>query len=88
MPEITLIIENIVGLHARPASVFVRTAAGFKSEITVSHGEKTANGKSILTVLTLGAHKGAEVVVKAEGEDADAALTALKELVESNFGEE
>ena len=88
MPEITLIIENIVGLHARPASVFVRTAAGFNSEITVSHGEKTANGKSILTVLTLGAHKGAEVVVKAEGEDADAALTALKELVESNFGEE
>lgn len=87
MPEITLTIENKVGLHARPASKFVRMATEFASEITVSYADKSVNAKSILTVLTLGAHKGAEINIKAEGEDADDALAALKELVESNFGE-
>jgi phosphocarrier protein HPr len=87
MPEITLIVENEVGLHARPASVFVRTASGFSSDITVSHGEKSVNAKSILSVLTLGAHKGAVVVVNAKGEDAGEALSALKDLVDNNFGE-
>lgn len=87
MPEITLIIENEVGLHARPASAFVQKAASFSCDITVSHGDKTVNAKSILSVLTLGAHKGATVVVSAEGEDAEEALSALKELVDTNFGE-
>ena len=88
MPEITLTVNHEVGLHARPASAFVKTAAGFSSDITVTHGEKTANAKSILTVLTLGAHKGAEILIKAEGDDADDALKALEELVNNNFGEE
>jgi phosphotransferase system HPr (HPr) family protein len=87
MPEINLIVTNEVGLHARPASVFVQTAAKFSSEIEVSYGEKTVNAKSILAVLTLGAHKDAEIVVKAEGDDAEDALKALEELVLSNFGE-
>lgn len=88
MPEIKLIVTNEVGLHARPASVFVQTAAKFSSEIEVAYQEKTVNAKSILAVLTLGAHKDAEIVVKAEGDDADDALKALEELVLSNFGEE
>ena len=88
MPEINLIVTNEVGLHARPASVFVQTAAKFSSEIEVTYGEKTVNAKSILAVLTLGAHKDAEIVVKAEGDDAEDALKALEELVLSNFGEE
>jgi phosphotransferase system HPr (HPr) family protein len=88
MPEIKLIVTNEVGLHARPASVFVQTAAKFSSEIEVTYQEKTVNAKSILAVLTLGAHKDAEIVVKAEGDDADDALKALEELVLSNFGEE
>lgn len=88
MPEIKLKVSNEVGLHARPASVFVQTAAKFSSEIEVTYQEKTVNAKSILAVLTLGAHKDAEIVVKAEGDDADDALKALEELVLSNFGEE
>ena len=87
MPEIKLTIIHDVGLHARPASAFVQTAAKFSSDIEVTHGEITANAKSILAVLTLGAHKDAEIVVKAEGEDADEALKALEELVLDNFGE-
>ena len=72
MPEITLTVNHEVGLHARPASMFVQTAAKFTSDIEVTHGETTANAKSILAVLTLGAHKDAEIVIKAEGEDAKA----------------
>ena len=88
MPEKKVIVTHKVGLHARPASLFVQTAAKFSSDITVSHEDRTANAKSILTVLTLGAHKGAEILIKAEGDDAEDALTALEELVLSNFGEE
>ena len=88
MPEVTVTVNHEVGLHARPASLFVQTAAKFSSEIDVMHGEKTANAKSILTVLTLGAQKGAEITIKAEGADAEEALTALAQLVLDNFGEE
>jgi phosphotransferase system HPr (HPr) family protein len=88
MPEVTVTVNHEVGLHARPASLFVQTAAKFLSDIEVTHGEKTANAKSILTVLTLGAQKGAEITIKAEGGDAEEALTALEQLVLENFGEE
>lgn len=87
MPEIKLTINHEVGLHARPASMFVQTAAKFSSDIEVTHGETKANAKSILAVLTLGAHKGSEIVISAEGEDAEEALKALEELVLDNFGE-
>jgi phosphotransferase system HPr (HPr) family protein len=87
MPEINLTVNHEVGLHARPASMFVQTAAKFSSDIEVTHGETTANAKSILSVLTLGAHKGAKIHVKAEGKDAEEALKALEELVLNNFGE-
>jgi phosphocarrier protein len=88
MPEITLTINHGAGLHARPASLFVKTASQFGSDITVTHGERVANAKSMLKVLTLGANKGASIIVNAEGADADAALDALQELVDNNFGEE
>jgi phosphocarrier protein HPr len=87
MPTITLTINHEAGLHARPAALFVQTAGKFASSITVTHGERTANAKSILTVLTLGAKQGSEVTIHAEGDDAQQALDALRELVESNFGE-
>ncbi len=87
MPEITLIIHHEVGLHARPASAFVKTASKFKSTITVKHGERSSNAKSILGVLTLGAQKDAQIMINAEGEDALEALQALETLVNDNFGE-
>lgn len=89
MAEITLEIKNKVGLHARPASLFVQTANKFKSDIRVTNtsNNTTANAKSILNILTLGANQGCEINMKAEGEDADQALAALKELFDTNFGE-
>lgn len=88
MPEKTVIITHKVGLHARPASVFVQTASKFASEISVSCEGRTANAKSILTVLTLGANQGAKITISTEGEDAQEALDTLVALVEDNFGED
>lgn len=87
MPEITLTVHHKVGLHARPAAQFVRTAKQFNSDVKVTHGEREANAKSILGVLTLGANQGAVVTICAEGDDAEQALAALEALIEDNFGE-
>ena len=87
MPEITLTIHHAVGLHARPAALFVQTAKQFRSNLKVIHGAKEANGKSILNVLALGVDQDAAITLQAEGEDADQALAALKNLIENNFGE-
>ena len=87
MPETTLTIHHQVGLHARPAALFIQTAKQFDSNIMVTHGEREANAKSILSMLTLGADQGAVITVHAEGEDAEQALAALRALVEDNFGE-
>ena len=89
MAEIIITIKNKVGLHARPASLFVQAANKYKSDIRVTNtsNNTTANAKSILNVLTLGANQGCEIHMKAEGEDADEALAALKELFDTNFGE-
>jgi phosphotransferase system HPr (HPr) family protein len=87
MPEITLTVNHEVGLHARPAAMFVKTAKQFSSTIEVAHGQRKANAKSILGILTLGAEQGAIITIHADGEDADAALAALQRLVDANFGE-
>ncbi|HEY6409464.1 MAG TPA: HPr family phosphocarrier protein [Ktedonobacteraceae bacterium] len=86
--ETSLVITNKVGLHARPASVLVQTAACFQSKIQALYGEKTANAKSILGVLKLGATVGAIIIVRAEGEDAEQAIAALTDLASRNFDEE
>jgi phosphocarrier protein len=87
MPEITLVVEHEEGLHLRPAAKFIRLARSFECDIKVTHGDRIANAKSELSVMTLGAHKGAEITIKAEGDDANEALAALKELINNNFGE-
>jgi phosphotransferase system HPr (HPr) family protein len=87
MPEITVRIQHNAGLHARPAAMFVQTANKYKATIKIRHGEREANAKSIMGILTLGASKGAEVTIYAEGSDAGQALFGLQELVENNFGE-
>jgi phosphotransferase system HPr (HPr) family protein len=90
MAEATIPVKHKVGLHARPASLFVQTAAKFSSKIKVKN--LTTNGnfvdaKSIIMVLTLGVMRDHEVVIQTDGTDADAALEALKSLIEGNFGE-
>jgi phosphotransferase system HPr (HPr) family protein len=86
--ETSVIITNQVGLHARPARLLVQTAAQFRSRIQLRHGEKTANAKSILGVLTLGAVLGDTIMLHAEGEDAEEALKVLADLVNHKFHEE
>ena len=69
------------GLHARPAAQFVKTAKGFSSEIVIVKGDKEANAKSSMKIMTLAAKKGDEIVIRAEGEDAQEAVEALVELI-------
>ena len=72
------------GLHARPAAQFVKTAKGFSSDIVVIKGEKQANAKSSLKIMTLGAKKGDSIVIRAEGDDAEVAVDALAELISAD----
>ncbi len=88
MQEVTLTVRHKVGLHARPAALFVQTAKQFKSDVHVSKDSRDVNAKSILHILTLGAGQGAVVTIRAEGEDEAEAVAALTQLVEDNFGEE
>ncbi len=87
MPEVKLVIRNKVGLHARPAVLFVQAAQGFQSDVRVIKDGKEGNAKSFKSVLALAVNQNDEVVVRAEGADADAALAALTKLVKDNFGE-
>lgn len=82
-----LLIKNRLGLHARPAALFVQTANRFKSEIEVRKGRTTANGKSIMGIMTLAAGPGTQIYIQANGPDAGRAITALTKLIRSNFGE-
>ncbi len=78
-------VAHPMGLHARPAALFVQTAKRFRSGIRVRHAEREANAKSILEVLALGVNSGADIQLKAEGDDAVEALEALRALVENDF---
>ena len=82
------VVRNKLGLHARPASMFVKTATGFTAEITVAKDGNIVDGKSILGVLMLAAGQGAAISVTADGEDASHALHALEILIQDGFGEE
>lgn len=86
--ETTVVITNKAGVHARPASIMVKTAAKFKSKVKLTAKGKTIDAKSIIMIMGMGLVKGTEVAISAEGEDAPEAVQALKELIESKFGEE
>ena len=86
--ETKVVISNRVGLHARPARLLVQTAAQFQSRIQVLSGEKSANARSIVGVLKLGAACGDILHIHAEGEDAQEAVKTLTDLIERKFDEE
>lgn len=88
MKEAVTPIVNRLGLHARPAAEFVKTAARFQASITVRKDALEVNGKSIMGMMMLAAECGSSLVIRAEGEDADAALAALAALVAAGFGED
>lgn len=80
-------IVNSLGMHARPAAQVVRLAAGFRATIELASDGQVVNGKSIMGVMTLAAECGAVVRVRATGDDAEAAVAALLELIAKGFGE-
>ena len=81
----TVIVQNPQGLHARPANLLAREASRFESRIDVIRGNERVDGKSILSILTLGAEHGAQLSIEAHGPDAQAAIAALVKLIESDF---
>jgi phosphocarrier protein HPr len=87
MLERTVTIRNRNGLHARPAAEIVKTAAKFKSDITLIRDDLEVNGKSIMGVMMLAAEYGSQLLLRVEGPDEAAAIDALATLIESKFGE-
>ncbi len=80
-------MNNPQGMHARPADMFVRTASRYESRVEIVKDTLRADGKSILSILTLAVEKGTQLVLEATGSDAEAALDALVKLIEQNFSE-
>ncbi len=88
MPERYIYIRNKLGLHARASAKLVSIASRFSSEITLIKDGIEVNGKSIMGIMMLAACKGTELLLRAEGSDAEEALEAIESLVNDRFGEE
>jgi phosphocarrier protein HPr len=88
MVEANVVIQNRLGLHARACSVFVKEASKYASHVTIARDGLEVNGKSILGVMMLAAERGAELLLRAEGSDEEAALAGLVRVVNEKFGEE
>ncbi len=76
-----LIIQNKTGLHARPAALFVQVANKYESSITIVKDDQEVNGKSIMGILMLAAEKGSRIVIVAAGDDAEAAVEELAQIL-------
>jgi phosphocarrier protein HPr len=87
MEKKEFIIKNRLGLHARAAAQLVQTSNRFRSEIVIEKEGLEVNGKSIMGILMLAAPMGSRIGVRADGEDADAAMTAIGRLIDDGFGE-
>ncbi len=81
------VVNNQVGLHARPATFFIQKANEFKSSIWVEKDERRVNAKSLLGVLSLGIVKGTSITLIGDGPDEEAAVNALVDLINTDFSE-
>ncbi len=88
MPERRVTIRNKLGLHARASAKLAAVAGRFQSEIILARDEVEVNAKSIMGIMMLAAARGTELIVRAEGPDAEDALAAIAALVDDRFGEE
>ena len=92
MPDDTIekscTVRNKMGLHARPAALIVQTANKFPCEVTLVKDGQNVNGKSIMGVLMLAAAKGTVIVVRTEGDEAQACSDAIGELFDKGFNEQ
>jgi phosphocarrier protein len=86
--EQTIPVRNKFGLHARPAAEFVKLASRFQADVWVRKQELEVNGKSIMGMMMLAAECGAEITIRATGDDARQAVAELVALVNSRFGED
>ena len=82
-----ILVNNKSGLHARPATDFVELAKSFESDIKVSFNGKTKSAKSVIGILSLGIHKGAEIEVSCDGADEEKALHEIENLAAAKFNE-
>jgi len=87
MKQLEITINNETGLHARPAKTLVNLVKQYKSNVVIWHGEKRANAKSLISVLTLGASKGSQLKIEVDGEDEDNALQQIEFAILSGLGE-
>ena len=83
MKSRNVVIQNSVGLHARPATFFIQKANSYKSTLWVEKGDRRVNAKSLLGVLSLGIVKGAQITLIADGVDEEEALSGLEALIDS-----
>jgi phosphocarrier protein NPr len=83
----TLTIRNPKGLHVRAATMLANALKAFEAEVTLSHGEQSANAKSVMHLLLLTAAQGSQVEVSAVGNQAQEALEAVSSVIEDGFGE-
>ena len=88
MKQVHLVIQNPTGLHARPAKIFVNLAKQYQCDVRILHGEKKANAKSLISMLTLGVEQGSEIILEVDGVDETEALVELQVAIESGLGEE
>ena len=88
MTEKVLTVRNRLGLHARPAALFVQEAAKFKSQIFVVKDGLQVNGKSVMGLMLLAAESGSKLTIKADGQDEAKALEALEKIFQRKFDEE
>ncbi len=82
--ELEFTVKSELGLHARPAGRLVALASQFTSEISIAKGDESVNGSSVLSILSLAASQGTVLKVRAEGEDAEAAVAQIGVLIESD----
>lgn len=87
MPKTTITISNRLGLHARASAKLTKLAGGFVSDVYLSRNGRRVNAKSIMGVMMLAAGIGTQIEIETEGLDQDAAMTALRALIDDKFGE-
>lgn len=85
MKEFTYVITDEIGIHARPAGMLVKEAKEFASKITLEANGKSADATKLMAVMSLGVKTGAEVIIKAEGDDEDAAIAKMEEFMKENL---
>ena len=85
MKEFKYVIQDPVGIHARPAGILVKEAKNFKSTITFIKGEKSAKATALMKLMGMGIKQGDEVTIRIEGEDEDTCAEAIEKFVKENF---